>query len=172
MSKKLDKVLDNVLAEAEGAPAPVDAMMDLPPRDIRDDAKFNQNKERLSPAFSHMDNLDPDEEPADKVLVQIQHHFINGEFEKAAMLLQTFRGMKQGSFFSWHHMNQLMDWVRNIYKYTNMRDLGKNYYDHEMTKDMEIAGVTDLKKVAVNDAVIDKFVKEAEKVLKRKLEMR
>jgi len=112
------------------------------------------------------------EEPMDKVLIAIQHHFINGEFEKASALLNTFRSAKGGKFFTWHHMNQLMDWVRNIYKYTNMRDLSRNYYDYAMAKDMEVQGVNDLTKVRVRDETVEKFIQDAEKVLKKKLQMR
>jgi hypothetical protein len=69
-------------------------------------------------------------------------------------------------------MNQLMDWVRNIYKYTNMKDLSRNYYEHEMTKDMQIQGVSDLTKVRVKEETVEKFIKDAEKVMKKKLQMR
>jgi hypothetical protein len=175
MTKKLDKALDEALTEQKekGREAmPAAFVADIPIYDVRDDAKMSQDKVRLQPAFSSGDTLDPDEEPADKALIQIQHYFMNGEFEKASQLLQTLRGMKRGTFFSWHHMNQLIDWVRNVYKYTNMKDLSKNYYDYEMAKDMEIAGATDLKKIGVKEAVVEKFIKEAEKVLKKKLEMR
>jgi len=179
MENKLNNVLKNVLEEEkktkakEKVPATDKLLWDpLPVRDMRDDAKFQQNHERLAPSFSHMDDLNPDEEPADKALIAIQHCFINGDFEKASEILQTLRGMKQGGFFSWHHMNQLMDWVRNIYKYTNMKDLGKNYYEYEQAKEVEMAGVSDLRKVEVKEAVVDKFMKDAEKVLKRKLEMK
>jgi hypothetical protein len=41
-----------------------------------------------------------------------------------------------------------------------------------MAKDVEVAGVKDLRKIAVKEAVVEKFMKDAEKVLKRKLEMK
>jgi hypothetical protein len=171
MENKLNRVLKNVLEEAKKAEIkaklPDMGMWDpLPVRDIRDDVK-RQNDSNVGSSA-----LGQDEEPADKALIAIQHCFINGDFEKASEILQTLRNLKDGTFFSWHHMNQLSDWVRNIYKYTNMKDLGKNYYEHEQAKDMEIAGVSDLRKIEVKEAVVDKFLKEAEKVLKRKLEMK
>lgn len=172
MAEKLDKVLNEVLAEQTSRlPSPGAFVMDIAP-DVRDRAEVNQTKERLFPSFSHVPNMDADAEPADKVLIQIQHHFINGEFDKANELIRTFQNMREGTFFSWHHMNQLIDWVRNIYKYTNMKDISKNYYDYEMAKDVEIAGVNDLRKVSVKEATIDKFIKEAEKVLAKKLQMK
>ena len=168
MARKLDKALDEVLKEQMVPPA----ILPFNP-DIRDEAD-NQPQYHARRFNSGIEMTQSDEaaEPMDKVLIAIQHHFINGDFEKASELLNTFRGAKKGRFFTWHHMNQLMDWVRNIYKYTNMRDLSRNYYDYEMAKDMEVQGVKDLAKVRVKDETIEKFIQDAEKVLKRKLQMR
>ena len=170
---KLDKALKDVLAEeatGRGPDSPLGAMLGM--SDIQADADRNQYQDRNSPSYTTQPNLGSDTEPADKLLIQIQHHFINGEFDKANLLIQSFKGMKDGSFFSWYHMQQLIDWIRNIYKYTNMHDISKNYYDWEMSKDMEMAGVKDLRKVGVKEVTIDKFVKDAERVLKRKTEMK
>jgi hypothetical protein len=174
--KKLSEVLGKILKKpVVNEEAPIMTMIpDIPPYDIRDDAerRGKYHEKRWPPCGLEMPSFDEKEEPMDKVLVAIQHHFINGDFDKASELIQTFRGASGGKFFTWYHMNQLMDWVRNIYKYTNMRDLSRNYYNYEMSKDMKIQGVDDLTKVKVRDEVVEKFVKEVEKVLKKKLEMR
>jgi len=174
MAKKLNKALGDILEKPieEMTQAP-EGMPPMPITDIRDMADMDgQYKDRRwPPSGLQQTQSDEKEEPMDKVMVAIQHHFINGDFEKASTLLQTFRGAKGGKFFTWHHMNQLMDWVRNIYKYTNMRDLSRNYYDHQMTKDMEIQGMDDLTKVRVRDDVVEKFVEDAKKVLNKKLKM-
>lgn len=115
---------------------------------------------------------DEAEEPQDKVIVAIQHHFINGDFDKASALLNNFRSAKGGRFFTYHHMNQLMDWVRNIYKYTNMKEFSRNYYNHALTQDMEIQGMDDLTKLRVKDDVVERFVEDTKKVLNKKLKMR
>jgi hypothetical protein len=167
MARKLNKALEEVLSE-QAMPAVLPYNQDM-----RDEAESlpKYHTRRFSSGIE-MTQSDEAEEPMDKVLIAIQHHFINGNFEKASELLNTFRGAKRGKFFTWHHMNQLMDWIRNIYKYTNMKDLSRNYYEHEMAKDMEIQGVKDLTKVRVKDETIEKFMQDAEKVLKRKLQMR
>jgi hypothetical protein len=53
-----------------------------------------------------------------------------------------------------------------------MKDLSRNYYEHEMSKDMKIQGVDDLTKVKVREETVKKFVEDAEKVLNKKLKMR
>lgn len=109
----------------------------------------------------------------DQILVTIQHMFISGDFEGASKLIQKYQSNKPGSkegFFSWYHMDKLIDWVRNIYKYTNMKDINKNYYDDQMRTEVE--GVKDLKAVKVKETTINKFLADAEKVLKKKLEMK
>jgi hypothetical protein len=171
--KKLDKALNEVLEK------PIDEMVatmvpGIPEYDIRDeaDARGQYKTKRHPPSGIEYPTSDEKTEPQDKVLVAIQHHLINGDFDKASELIKNFRGAKGGKFFTWHHMNQLMDWVRNIYKYTNMKDLSRNYYQHEMTKDMEIQGVKELEKVKVKEETVDKFIADAEKVLKKKLQMR
>lgn len=108
-------------------------------------------------------------EPMDKIAVQIEHMFINGDFDGASKLIKKYSfSTKRGDpRFSWYHLNLLMDWVRNIYKYTNMSDLSKNYYDEQMKK--EIEGISDLKKAAVKEETIDKFINDVKKVLEKKL---
>jgi len=168
MAKKLNKALGDILNEKSSITT------GMAQYDVRDEAEARgQYKDkRWPPSGLQMQVSDEAEEPMDKVVVAIQHHFINGDFDKANALIQTFRGEKGGKFFTWHHMNQLMDWVRNIYKYTNMKDLSRNYYKHEMTKDMEIQGINDLTKVRVRDGVVEKFVEDTKKVLNKKLQMR
>jgi len=173
MAKKLNKALGDILEKPViNEEGPID--LGVRQYDVRDEAEAREkyHTKRHPPSGLEMRVSDEAEEPMDKVIVAIQHHFINGEFDKANTLIQTFRGAKGGKFFTWHHMNQLMDWVRNIYKYTNMKDLSRNYYQHEMTKDMEIQGVDDLTKVRVRDDVVEKFVEDTKKVLNRKLQMR
>lgn len=175
--KKLNEALGEILKKpVVNEQLPIATVFpEIPPYDLRDDAESRGKyfPRRWPPSGLEMQTSDEAEEPMDKVIVAIQHHFINGDFDKASELIQTYRDAKGGKFFTWHHMNQLMDWVRNIYKYTNMKDLGRNYYDYAMAKDMEVQGVKDLTKVKViSDEVVDKFVKEVEKVLKKKLEMR
>jgi hypothetical protein len=117
------------------------------------------------------DMLDAQEqaEPMDKVMVHIQNLLISGDYESASALIKQFRsGRKKGSFFSYHHLKQLINWVRHIYKYTNMRDLSYNYYDYSLTKEMGIPEMEDLKKVKVRDDHIEKFMKDVERVLKKK----
>jgi hypothetical protein len=174
MARKLDKALDEILEKPiEEQHGMIPAAIPPYSSDIRDEAEGESKyKTRRFSSGIEMQQSDEAEEPMDKVLIAIQHHFINGDFEKASMLLNTFRGAKRGKFFTWHHMNQLMDWVRNIYKYTNMKDLSRNYYEHEMTKDMQIQGVSDLTKVRVKEETVEKFIKDAEKVMKKKLQMR
>jgi len=168
--KKLDKALGDVLQEQYDMPTP-DSM--LPPEyDVRAEAEIQKYHLRRFASGISMDQSGEAEEPEEKILIAIQHHFINGDFQKANDLIQNFRSLKGNKFFTWHHMNQLLDWVRNVYKYTNMKDLSRNYYQHEMTKDMEIQGVSDLAKVKVRDEIVEKFIKDAEKVLKKKLQMR
>lgn len=169
--KKLDRALNNILEEQ------LEENIAMPgityEYDIRDDAEAgSQYKDRRYPSGIEMPQPGEPDEDMDKVVVAIQHHFINGDFDKASELMTTFRGAKRGQFFTWHHMSQLMDWVRNIYKYTNMKDLSRNYYEHEMTKDMKIQGVKELNKVKVREETIKKFVEEAEKVLNKKLKAR
>lgn len=161
MAKKLDKALTSVLSTQ------------MPTTDIRDEAAMGSKQHpKRQPSGVPFEQFKEKEEPMDKVMVAIQHHFINGDFDKASELFNKFRSAKRGQFFTWHHLNQLMDWIRNIYKYTNMSDLSRNYYQHEMAKDVEIQGVKDLTKVKVGEETINKFVKDAEKVLKKKLQMR
>lgn len=166
MSKKLDRVLKDVLnkpldeaiiatdyysAQAEAAETPA------------------QHKRRRSPAFSDMDGSAANVEkcePQDKLMVAIQHLFINGEFDRANAMIKEY-GSK--GFFTWYHMEQLIDWVRNIYKYTNMKDLNKNYYTYQVKQGIE--GVDTLEKVRVRDELVDKFTKDVEKVLNKKLAM-
>lgn len=170
MAKKLNKALGDVLKKSVIS----EESSTTSQYDVRGEAEVrSQYKDkRWPPSGLQMQVSDEAEEPMDKVVVAIQHHFINGEFDKANALIQTFRGEKGGKFFTWHHMNQLMDWVRNIYKYTNMKDLSRNYYKHEMAKDMEIQGIDDLTKVRVRDNVVEKFVEDTKKVLNKKLQMR
>lgn len=180
MAQKLNDALGDVLKkpieEEKGkAPAmPPAPLMGMPGYDIRQEAdnRGQYHDRRYPPNGMPYMTSDEKEEPQDKVLVAIQHHMINGDFEKASQLMQTFRGAKGGKFFTWHHMNQLMDWIRNIYKYTNMKELSRNYYNHEMARDMEIQGMDDLTKVRVRDDIVEKFVDDAKKVLDKKLKMR
>jgi hypothetical protein len=120
------------------------------------------------------DNLDSEERSqyqmgdADAIAVQVQHLFINGEFEKANELIkQHSYSSRNKDGFSWHHLQQLTDWVRSIYKYTDMKDLSKNYYDYQMKK--EIEGVKDLRKSKVKAETVDKFIEDVKKVLDKKL---
>lgn len=139
--------------------------------DVRDEAGATDKHDRLSPSFSDMATSDEQQEPMDKIMVAIQHHLINGDYEAASDLVQRYRtGRKKGSFFSAHHMNQLIDWVRNIHKYTNMTDLNQNYYNNQIKQ--EIEGAKDLKRVKVKDDLVDKLMGDVEKTLRRKLEMR
>jgi hypothetical protein len=142
----LGKVLKNVLQ------TPI-----LQTYDVRDEAAMQDSGEET--------------EPMDKVMVAIQHHLINQDWDKANQLIQSYKsGRKIGSFFSYYHLDKLIDWVRSIYKYTDVRDLSKNYYDYQIKQ--EIPGVSDLRKVKVKDEHITKFMKDVEKVLTKKLEMR
>jgi len=176
MAKKLNKALGDILEKPiiNEEDSIVDKVSGMGQYDVRDEAEARgkYHIKRHPPSGIPFEQPDEAEEPMDKVIIAIQHHFINGEFDKANALIQTFRGEKGGKFFTWHHMNQLMDWVRNIYRYTNMKDLSRNYYQHEMTKDMEIQGIDDLTKVRVRDGIVEKFVADTKKVLNKKLQMR
>lgn len=150
--KKKNKNLGNVLQRGLQTPFAYE-----PPYDVRDDA---ENREESA-------------EPIEKVLVFIQNLLINGEYEAASALISQLRyGRKKGTFFSYHHLNQLVNWVRNIYKYTNMKDINFNYYDHNLTKEMGIPEMGDLKKVKVKEEHIEKFMKDAKKVLEKKMTAR
>lgn len=167
MSKKLGRALEDALNESldeaivvTGAPMAYN---------VQAHAATTKDSERRGPAFSDMapDMVRTAQEPEDKLLIAIQHLFISGEFDQANELIKEYGGK---GLFTWHHMQQLIDWVRNIYKYTNMKDLNKNYYNAQMKK--EIEGVDRLEKVRIKDETVDKFIKDAEKVLKKKLQMR
>jgi len=174
MSEKLDKVLNNIFEEkkekkkaktnkkkdgALGDVAPIALQVGFPEvqkTDIKQDLKDQES-------------CDMQMEPMDKIATQIQHLFISGDFDQANQLIKQYSisYTKGQPKFSWHHLQLLMDWVRSIYKYTNMKDLSKNYYDYQMKQ--EIEGAKDLTKAAVKEATIDKFVEDVEKVLKKKL---
>lgn len=167
MSKKLDKVLKDVLDKpldeaviATAMPGYYSAQADA----MKTPA---EHKRRRGPAYSEMGGLDDKCEPQDKLLVAIQHLFINGEFDRANALIKEYGGK---GLFTWYHMEQLIDWVRNIYKYTNMKDLSKNYYTYQVQQGIE--GVDTLEKVRIKDELVDKFTKDVEKVLNKKLSMR
>lgn len=157
MGKKLDKALNNILsAKLEENIAGVPVAMNDYRYDIRDDAAGRSQE------YS---------EPEDKIIIAIQNLLVNGEYEAASALIQSsnFSGPKGGGI-SWYHMEKLVDWVRSIYKYTDTRDLSKSYYDYQMKQ--EIDGAQDLRKTGVSEKTVERFVKEVEKVLKKKLEMR
>jgi len=165
MKKRLNETLKNILSEKnnkkkkdskKSASIAMEVNMPEVQIDIRQDMKDQEASEMQM-------------EPMDKVSTQIQHMFINGDFEEANKLIKqySFNSGRNQPKFSWHHLQLLMNWVRSIYKYTNMKDLSKNYYDYQMKQ--EIEGAIDLKKVAVKDATIDKFVEDVAKVLKKKL---
>jgi hypothetical protein len=167
--KKLNKVLENILMEQ-----PEGIIPSIPELgtgyDIAVDSETNMRKDVLSPAYTYHPNMDSDTEPADKILIQIIDYFMRGEFSKANMLIKSCRDLRNGTFFSWYQMNQLIDWVRNVHKYTNMgspNDLSRNYYQYQCDKDKEILGVSDLTKVPVGEVMVDKFVKDVENVLRR-----
>lgn len=130
-----------------------------PTYDVRDDAEALDREESA--------------EPMEKVLVAVQNFLVNGDYEGASALINQFRyGRKKGTFFSYHHLKQLINWVRHIYKYTNMRDLSFNYYDYSLTKEMGIPEIHDLRKVKVREDHIEKFMKDAKRVLEKKLAVR
>lgn len=169
MNKKLDKVLDNLLMEQ-----PEGIIPSVPEfgtgYDISQESDRNMRKDVLSPSYTQFPAMDADAEPADKVMIQIIDYFMRGEFSKANLLIKSCRDLRNGTFFSWYHMNQLLDWVRNIHKFTNMgnpNDLSRNYYQYQMDKDMEMQGVSDLRQVPVGEVMIDKFVKDVENVFRR-----
>lgn len=169
--KKLNKVLGDVLSSPIDEATVTVGVEGVPQYDVEQEAESKSKHDRLSPAYNQMPTSDEQEEPMDKIMVAIQHHLINGDYESASQLVQKFRsGRKKGSFFSAHHMNQLIDWVRNIHKYTNMTDLSKNYYNNQIKQ--EIEGASDLKRVKVKDDVVDKLMADVEKTLRRKLEMK
>lgn len=155
--------LDEVLKEILSKPLDEAVISTIAPLDTG----TAEYKERRSPAFSDMGDLQSKHEPQDKLLIAIQHLFINGEYDRANALIKEYGG--QG-IFTWYHMEQLIDWVRNIYKYTNMKDLSKNYYSYQ-SKDT-IDGMDNLEKVKIKDEVVDRFTKDVEKVLNKKLALR
>lgn len=169
--KKLNEVLDDVLDSPIDEATIAVGVEGIPQYDVEHEAEMTSKHNRLSPAYSFMPTSDEQEEPMDKIMVAIQHHLINGDYEAASNLVQKYRtGRKKGTFFSAHHMNQLIDWVRNIHKYTNMTDLNQNYYNNQLKQ--EIEGAKDLKRVKVKEDIVDKFMADLEKTLRRKLEMR
>lgn len=169
MSKKLNKILENILLEQ-----PEGIIPSIPEfgtgYDISQESDRNMRKDVLSPSYTQFPAMDADTEPSDKIMIQIIDYFMRGEFSKANLLIKSCRDLRNGTFFSWYHMNQLLDWVRNIYKFTNMsspNDLSRNYYQYQMDKDTEMQGVSDLRQVPVGEFMIDKFVKDVENVLRR-----
>src|SRR6056297_763871 len=116
--KKLKKALDEVLSQ------PIDEM-EVVSIDAFGAGSPNTYRGRKSPAYTETPTSDEQLEPADKIMVALKHHLINGEYDKARELA------KNKDIFSQHHMNQLITWVRNFEKYTNMTDLSKNYYNYD-----------------------------------------
>ena len=166
MAKKLGKVLKDVLDKPlEEAVIATVAPADY---DVRYQAHMTKDSDRRSPSFSDVapEMQTTAQEPEDKILIAIQHLFINGEFEQANALIKEYGGR---GLFTWHHMQQLVDWVRNIYKYTNMRDLNNNYYNYQVKQRMD--GVDNIEKVRIKDETVDKFTKDVQRVLKKKLAM-
>lgn len=169
--KKLNEVLDDVLDSPVDEATIAVGVEGVPQYDVEQEAEMRSKHDRLSPAYSFMPTSDEQEEPMDKIMVAIQHHLINGDYEAASDLVQKYRtGRKKGTFFSAHHMNQLIDWVRNIHKYTNTTDLNQNYYNNQLKQ--EIEGAKDLKRIKVKEDLVDKLMTDVEKTLRRKLEMR
>lgn len=178
-NKKLNKALKDVLnkpvdeatIEITGTGATAGVPETSYDYSVSDEASSTSRYHRRSPAFNEYPDYDEQLEPMDKIMVAIQHHLINGDYDKASELVKQYRGSgKEGEFFSAHHMNQLIDWVRNIYKYTNMTDLNKNYYNYDSKGRMDNAN--ELKKTSIKDEKVDQFMKDVEKVLRRKLQMK
>jgi hypothetical protein len=156
LDKKLNKALEEVLEEPLDEMAATTITFDAGPTD-----RAHQKHDRKSPAYSDMPTSDEQLEPADKVMVALKHHLINGDYEKARELA------KNKDLFSQHHMNQLINWVRNFEKYTNMTDLSKNYYNYDDKGKMD--NVEQLKSKKVKEERLDRFMKDVEKVLAKKL---
>jgi hypothetical protein len=169
MAKNLDKALTDILDE------PIDESIavgySMQDTDIRDEAEARDKHDRLAPAYTHMPTSDEQQEPMDKIVVAVQNHLINGDYDKATDLIHQCRtGRRKGEFFSQHHMNQLINWVRNIEKFTNMKDLSKIYYNYDDKGRMD--DIETLKSKRVKEETLEKFMKDVEKVLRKKLKMR
>lgn len=158
--KKLDKALVEVLEEPIDEMAVVNIGAFGAGTPNTDGDKYN----RKSPAYTEMPTSGEQLEPADKIMVALKHHLINGDYDKARELA------KNNDIFSQHHMNQLVNWVRNIEKYTNMTDLSKNYYNYDDKGRMD--DLEQLRSKKVKDERVDKFMKDVEKVLAKKLQVK
>ena len=124
------------------------------------------NSIRRGPSASEFSFGDREKkEPQDKVMVAIQNCLINGDFEGANKLIAAFNSTKNGSFFSQHQMNQLVDFLRTFDKYVKS-DLDWNYYKASAT-DNPIDGVAELKKVKARDDKLSALVNDLWKDFKR-----
>jgi len=101
MKKTLNNVLKGILKKPlneEKIQAPIAQRPDI--RQLADWGGQYKDR-RWPPSGNVMPQSDEAEEPQDKVIVAIQHHFINGDFDKASALINTFRSAKGGRFFSY-----------------------------------------------------------------------
>jgi hypothetical protein len=160
LGKELEKILEEDLAVV-GAPFAFGA-------DIEGQASRPDSKDiRRGPSFSEFSNSDGEKkEPEDKVLVAVQNCLINGDFEGANKLISAFNSTAEnGQFFSQHHMNQLVDFVKKFDKYVKS-DLDWNYYKADANNN-PIDGAADLKKVKAKEDKVSALINDLWKDFQR-----